>query len=227
MRYLKQHNLPTSLCLLCCVLWLKTLGFWGFHTGFCLERLVRFRGRRRGGDVAHQNWKDPTNLALQTTIFYWLFQFSIFIPIWGKWSNLTNIFQGGWNHQLDHFLLVVSVGWWTKSLHKEMVGNHQTSTFNKNGPGCLEFQKFIKHGMAWNTNLNLKVLQTHKTARPNPSKYVPTCFSSFRLCANIGIIILLDLVPERQPVLNGWKWWFSMIFTHFSMGEWFGKHHPT
>ena len=26
--------------------------------------------------------------------------FLIFIPTWGKFSNLTNIFQMGWNHQL-------------------------------------------------------------------------------------------------------------------------------
>ena len=26
--------------------------------------------------------------------------FFIFTPIWGRWSNLTNIFQMGWNHQL-------------------------------------------------------------------------------------------------------------------------------
>ena len=32
----------------------------------------------------------------------WWFQiFSIFTPTWKKWSNLTNIFQMGWNHQLD------------------------------------------------------------------------------------------------------------------------------
>ena len=31
----------------------------------------------------------------------WWFQiFFIFNPIWGKWSNLTNIFQMGWNHHL-------------------------------------------------------------------------------------------------------------------------------
>ena len=32
----------------------------------------------------------------------WWFQiFFIFTPILGKWSNLTNIFQMGWNHQLE------------------------------------------------------------------------------------------------------------------------------
>ena len=27
--------------------------------------------------------------------------FFMFIPIWGRWCNLTNIFKMGWNHQLD------------------------------------------------------------------------------------------------------------------------------
>ena len=33
----------------------------------------------------------------------WWFQiFFIFIPIWGRWSILTNIFQLGWNHQPEY-----------------------------------------------------------------------------------------------------------------------------
>ena len=28
-----------------------------------------------------------------------------FHPYLGKWSNLTNIFQMGWNHQLDNYTL--------------------------------------------------------------------------------------------------------------------------
>ena len=39
---------------------------------------------------------------------WWFQRWFIFIPIWGKWSNLTNIFQLGWfNHQLYRFIL----GW--------------------------------------------------------------------------------------------------------------------
>ena len=35
--------------------------------------------------------------------FYWVVVSNIlyFQPYLGKWSNLTNIFQMGWNHQLD------------------------------------------------------------------------------------------------------------------------------
>ena len=41
--------------------------------------------------------------------YRWWFQiFFIFTPTWDKWSNLTNIFQLGWNHQLE-FVFVFSV----------------------------------------------------------------------------------------------------------------------
>ena len=32
---------------------------------------------------------------------WWFLIFSIFIPYLGKWSNLTNMFQRDWNHQLE------------------------------------------------------------------------------------------------------------------------------
>ena len=39
----------------------------------------------------------------------WWFQiFFIFNPIWGKWSDLTNIFQMGWNHHLAVCFLFLS-----------------------------------------------------------------------------------------------------------------------
>ena len=42
----------------------------------------------------------------------WWFQiFFIFIPILGKWSNLTNIFQMGWNHQLVIFDMWLDIYW--------------------------------------------------------------------------------------------------------------------
>ena len=35
---------------------------------------------------------------------------------------LTHIFQRGWfNHQLDHYLMILSIGWWTKSLLRKWV----------------------------------------------------------------------------------------------------------
>ena len=34
----------------------------------------------------------------------WWFQIYFFQPYLGKYSNLTNIFQMGWNHQLDKYI---------------------------------------------------------------------------------------------------------------------------
>ena len=48
--------------------------------------------------VKHQQWLlKPCSEVVVSNIFY-------FDPCLGKWSNLTNIIEMGWNHQLD-------VGW--------------------------------------------------------------------------------------------------------------------
>ena len=52
----------------------------------------------------------------------WLMVWNIFCfhPYLGKWSNLTNIFQRGWNHQLEKDIISLS-HFWTKnvsSLHR-------------------------------------------------------------------------------------------------------------
>ncbi len=49
----------------------------------CIRRLFRMN---------QQNW------VVVSKIFY-------FHPYLGKWSNLTNIFQMGWNHQLENFIV--------------------------------------------------------------------------------------------------------------------------
>ena len=41
------------------------------------------------------------HIAVAGTWIGWGFYFFDFHPYLGKWSNLTNIFQMGWNHQLD------------------------------------------------------------------------------------------------------------------------------
>ena len=39
----------------------------------------------------------------------WWFQICFFVhPYLGGWSNLTNIFQMGWNHQLDIYFYIIS-----------------------------------------------------------------------------------------------------------------------
>ena len=42
----------------------------------------------------------------------WWFQiFFIFPPYLGKWSKMTNIFQMGWNHQLDNLVCFFMICW--------------------------------------------------------------------------------------------------------------------
>ena len=69
----------------------------------------------------------------QSMYYYrcWFQRWFIFIPIWGKWSNLTNIFQLGWfNHQLYRFIL----GWCPISKVRLKKKHH---LFIQRVPGCL------------------------------------------------------------------------------------------
>ena len=50
------------------------------------------------------HWTTKKNVEVVSTIFY-------FHPYLGKWSNLTNIFQMGWNHQLDDVWCLHLQGW--------------------------------------------------------------------------------------------------------------------
>ena len=51
------------------------------------------------GEEAWNSWGE----SLQHCTRWWFQVFFIFTPNYlGKWSNLTNIFQLGWNHQLVH-----------------------------------------------------------------------------------------------------------------------------
>ena len=55
------------------------------------------------------NIEDP---VMSCGIFYrWRFQISFYLKAYlGKWSNLTNIFQMAWNHQLVN-LSTIAWGW--------------------------------------------------------------------------------------------------------------------
>ena len=51
-------------------------------------------------------WRPYSNSGRWNMTTRWWFQwFFIFTPTWGKWSNLTNIFQMGWNHLDDNFMI--------------------------------------------------------------------------------------------------------------------------
>ena len=57
---------------------------------------------------------------------YWLVVSNIFYfyPYLGTWSNLTNIFQTGWNHQLDYHFEVLS-----QTLEVQHINADSTLTF--------------------------------------------------------------------------------------------------
>ena len=48
------------------------------------------------------SWKVDISRRCHDITELWFQIFFIFYPYLGKWSNLTNIFQMGWNHQLDY-----------------------------------------------------------------------------------------------------------------------------
>ena len=52
-------------------------------------------------------------MDLQSTLTgWWVSNIFYFHPYLGKWSNLTNIFQRGWNHQLAKDCQDFSNTWW-------------------------------------------------------------------------------------------------------------------
>ena len=54
-------------------------------------------------------WNGMKHCVVVSNIFY-------FHPYLGKWSHLTNIFQMGWNHQLEHIKMYHTFGFW-KMVH--------------------------------------------------------------------------------------------------------------
>ncbi len=59
--------------------------------------------------INFQRWAfDCQELYLQIQIWVVVSNIFYFHPYLGKWSNLTNIFQMGWNHQLEMLFVIVS-----------------------------------------------------------------------------------------------------------------------
>ena len=58
-------------------------------------------------DRGNNSFKEGTfRFGVMSKTGWWFEMFFYFHPYLGKWSNLTNIFQMGWNHQLEkHFSL--------------------------------------------------------------------------------------------------------------------------
>ena len=95
----------------------KFLVFWHHHNGgchgvntwVCIEDMGAYGvdiGSNIGELLLRLSDALPPNVT-QLPIQWWLvggFKYLLFSPLPGKWSNLTNIFQMGWNHQLDEVL---------------------------------------------------------------------------------------------------------------------------
>ena len=86
--------------------------FWTLHpAGPQLYRLKTWRGQQANWwrfSKAAINWLKPAMWFLdflQMLTGWWFQTFFIFTHTW-KWSNLTNIFQMGWNHQAVQMLMV-------------------------------------------------------------------------------------------------------------------------
>ena len=81
-----------------------------------------------------------------------------FEPYLGKWSNLTNIFQRGWNHQLDlvwfgHISLIVSqfFFFWMFS-HEALIGGHPICRFSEKAPPTRWARSLVINGVITSTN---------------------------------------------------------------------------
>ncbi len=53
--------------------------------------------------------RNPAGWSMVTR--WWFHIFFIFTTIWGRLSNLTDIFQMGWNHQPGELLMICPMNW--------------------------------------------------------------------------------------------------------------------
>ena len=86
-------------CCNCQNFWRHLLMRPGWWIWFTLRR----RWYWRGATQCHLGIWDSSSQSTMVWEDFWVAVSNIFYfhPYLGKWSNLTNIFQMGWNHQLD------------------------------------------------------------------------------------------------------------------------------
>ena len=71
------------------------------RSGVSTERRVRILRVDKAQEISNRmHWTDP-----QTWLGGGFKDYVFFHPYLEKWSNLTNIFQMGWNHQLAEYLI--------------------------------------------------------------------------------------------------------------------------
>ena len=76
---------------------------WGGSTANLAEPILHSDRALAHEMYQQQKWRQV--FTTKSPCDFWVVVSNIFYfyPYLGKWSNLTNIFQMGWNHQLDFF----------------------------------------------------------------------------------------------------------------------------
>ena len=95
----------------------------------------------------------------------WWFQiFFIFPPYLGKWSKMTNIFQMGWNHQLDNLVCFFMICWFflfTTSPPPLKKQDFLLSTVESTRPYASHSFPSPKNGLVWNSCVARKPVAAH------------------------------------------------------------------
>ena len=98
---------------ICVYLNITTLRYWGSVFQVARDDVFSHFPRSYLEPQNPQNHRVDNWVVVSNIFYFW--------PYLGKWSNLTNIFQGGWNHQLDKVMLAIQdmiQKWWTSKIVK-------------------------------------------------------------------------------------------------------------
>ena len=87
---------------------------------------------------------------------WWFQTFFYFHPYLGKWSNLTNIFQMGWNHQLERLCQTWELRW-QKNGNSLFFDRRYTFIFMKNRWGLSIVILGIFRGCNWVDSFNVDI----------------------------------------------------------------------
>ena len=106
-----------------------------------------------------------------------------FHPYLGKWSNLTNIFQMGWNHHLGRY-------------------SHNMNHINESqGEGT--------HGSTFEAPFGFSEMKTS----PAPTRLLSSCRKSQRESCFFGVSKMVEEFSWRKTVWLIWLTWFQRFYT--------------
>ena len=125
--------------------------------------------------------KVTTSLRTETPHLGGGFKHFLFSPCLGRWSNLANIFQLGWNHQLAHVWKVFSFFRWTWSQDGRLKDLRCCVWM---GGGLVQQIHFLRlFEFCWFVSLVLLMLQCCTSKIFKPSKpYIPICLLEMQPC---------------------------------------------